>query len=52
MSAALWVALGVAITVVLGYVLCMRVLARQSREIDKQVDYSRMRPWKDDDGRD
>ena len=52
MSPALWIALGVAITVVLGYVLCMRVLARQSREIDKQVDFSKIRPWKDDEGRD
>lgn len=52
MSPALWIALGVAITVVVGYVLCMRVLARQSREIDKRVDYSKIRPWKDDDGKD
>ena len=52
MSPALWIALGVAITVVLGYVLCMRVLARQSREIDQQVDYSKIRPWKDDEGKD
>jgi hypothetical protein len=42
----------VAITVVLCYVLCMRVLVRKSREIDKQVDTSRIRPWKGDDGED
>ena len=41
-----------AITVVLGYVACMRVLARKSREIDKQIDYSRIRPWQGDDGKD
>ena len=38
-----------AITAVLCYVVCLRVLARNSREIDKQVDYSKIRPWKDDE---
>ena len=41
-----------AITVVLCYALCMRVLVRKSREIDKQIDYSRIRPWKGDEGKD
>ena len=52
MSLSLWIALGVAITVVLFYVLCMQVLVRRSRELDAQVDYSRIRPWKDDEGKD
>jgi hypothetical protein len=30
----------------------MRVLARNSREIDRQIDYSRIRPWKGDEGSD
>ena len=37
-----------AIALVLCYVACMRVLARKSREIDQQVDFSKIRPWKDD----
>lgn len=41
-----------AITVVLCYVAGMRVLARKSREIDRQVDYSRIRPWKGDEDKD
>jgi low affinity Fe/Cu permease len=45
----LWIALGVAIVVVVGYLLVMRVFVRQSREVDKQIDYSKMREWKDDD---
>jgi len=49
MSPSLWIALGVAITVVLCYLLCMRVLVRKSREIDKRIDYSRIRPWKGDE---
>ena len=40
--------MAVAITVLLCYVAGMRVLARKSREIDQQVDYSKIRPWKDD----
>lgn len=48
----LWIALAVAIILVLCYVFCMRVLARKSREIDKQIDYSRIRPWKDDEDKD
>lgn len=52
MSLSLWLALGVAVVLALVYVLCMRVLARRSREIDAQVDYSRIRPWKGDEGRD
>ena len=52
MNPSLWIALGVAITLVLCYVVCMRVLVRRSREIDQQVDYSRIRPWKDDEGKD
>jgi len=42
----------VAITVLLCYVAGMRVLARKSREIDQQVDYSRIRPWKGDEDKD
>ena len=38
-----------AITVVPCCVLCVRDLVRKSREIDKQVDYSRIRPWKGDE---
>jgi len=52
MSPSLWIALGVAITVVLCYGVCMRVLVNKSREIDKQIDYSRIRPWKDDEDKD
>jgi len=48
-SLSLWIALGVAITLVLCYVLCMQVLVRKSREIDGQIDFSRIRPWKDDE---
>jgi low affinity Fe/Cu permease len=39
----------VAIVVVLGYVLVMRVFFRDSKEMDKKIDYSKVKEWKDDD---
>ena len=43
------IAVGVALVVVLGYLLVMRVFFRESRELDKKIDYSKMKEWKDDD---
>jgi low affinity Fe/Cu permease len=39
----------VALVAVLGYVLVMRVFFRDSRELDKKIDYSKMKEWKDDE---
>ena len=39
----------VAVVVVLGYVLVMRDFFRDSKELDKKIDYSKMKEWKDDD---
>lgn len=47
MSTTLWVVLAVAIVVVV--VVAMRNLHRKSREIDKSIDYRKIRPWKDED---
>jgi hypothetical protein len=44
----LWIALVVALVVVLGYVLAVRVLYRQSREVDKHIDFTKIRPLQDD----
>jgi hypothetical protein len=52
MSMSLWISLGVAIALAMCYVLCMEILARKSRESDAQIDHSRLRPWKGDEGRD
>lgn len=52
MSANLWTGLLVAAVLALGYVLAMRVLYRQSREVDKQIDFTKIRPLPDEDGRD
>ena len=39
----------VAIVVVLGYLLVMRVFFKESKELDKKIDYSKMKEWKDED---
>jgi len=43
------IALGVALLVVVGYVLVMRIFFRESKELDKKIDYSKMKEWKDED---
>jgi low affinity Fe/Cu permease len=44
-----FIAVGVALLVVLGYMLVMRVFYRESKELDKSIDYSKMKEWKDDE---
>jgi hypothetical protein len=45
----LWIILIAAAVVVVGYLVTMRVFFRQSREIDKQTDFSKIPPLKDED---
>jgi len=44
-----WIPLVVAVFAVVAYVAVMRVLAQRSRELDKQVDHTKIRPWKDEE---
>jgi hypothetical protein len=46
----LWIALAIAILFGAAYVLGFRNVLRQSRELDKKIDYSKVREWKDEDG--
>jgi hypothetical protein len=39
----------VALVAVVLYVLVMRVFFRESKELDKKIDYGKMKEWKDDD---
>ncbi len=48
-SSTLWIILGVAVTVVVCYLLVMRVFYQRSRELEKQVDYTRIKKLKDED---
>ncbi len=49
MNDVVMISVGVAVLVVVGYLLVMRVFFRESRELDKNIDYSKMKPWKDDE---
>ena len=43
------IALVVGLLVVAGYLLVMRVFFRESKALDKNIDYSKMKEWKDED---
>jgi low affinity Fe/Cu permease len=43
------IALLVGVAVVLVYVLVMRVFFRDSQALDKKIDYSKMKEWRDED---
>jgi low affinity Fe/Cu permease len=45
----IWITLVAAAVVVAGYLLVMRVFFRDSKELDKKIDYSKMKEWKDED---
>ena len=44
-----FIAVGVALAVVIGYLLVMRIFYRESKELDKSIDYSKMKEWKDEE---
>ena len=44
-----FIAVGVALLAVVGYLVVMRIFYRESRELDAKIDHSRMREWKDED---
>jgi hypothetical protein len=43
------IALVVGLLVVAGYLLVMRVFFRESKALDKNIDLSKMKEWKDED---
>jgi hypothetical protein len=49
MNQTVLIALAVGIAVVVGYLLVMRVFFKESKELDKKVDLSKMKAWKDED---
>jgi low affinity Fe/Cu permease len=49
MNQTVLIALAVGIAVVVGYLLVMRVFFKDSKELDKKIDYSKMKEWKDED---
>jgi hypothetical protein len=49
MNSVVFIALGVGLVVVVGYVLVIRVFFKESQELDKHIEYGKMKKWKDDD---
>ena len=49
MNNVVFIALGVGLVVVVGYVLVIRVFFKESEELDKKIDLGKMKKWKDDD---
>lgn len=49
MDRAVVVALLIGLAVVIGYVVVMRVFFRESRSLDRKIDFGKMREWKDED---
>jgi len=43
------IALAVGALVVIGYVIVMRVFFRESAELDKHIDFTKMKQWHDED---
>ena len=43
------IALAVGALVVLGYILVMRVFFKESEELDKHIDYTKMKKWQDEE---
>jgi len=49
MNPIVMIAVGVAVIVVVGYVLVVRVFFKDSEQLDKKIDYSKMKKVKDDE---
>jgi len=49
MDRAVLVALVVGLAVVVGYLVVMRVFFKESEDLDKKIDLSKMKDWKDDE---
>ena len=43
-----WI-IAIAAGVLVGYLVVMRVFFRESKELDKKIDYAKMKEWKDED---
>lgn len=49
MDRVMLIAVVVGLAGVVAYVAVMRVFFRDSKELDKKIDYSKMKEWKDED---
>jgi hypothetical protein len=49
MSNTVLIFLAIGAVIVIGYFIVMRVFFKESKELDKKIDYSKMKEWKDED---
>jgi hypothetical protein len=49
METSVWIFIAVAVFAVLAFISYMRRQMQKSKQIDKTIDYSKMRSWKDED---
>ena len=49
MNQVMLIVVGVAVVLAVGYLLVMRVFFKESKELDKKIDYGKMKEWKDED---
>jgi hypothetical protein len=49
MDPVVMVSLLVGLGVVVAYVVVMRVFFRESKDLDRKIDYSKIKEWKDED---
>ena len=49
MSDGLLIALAIIVLAIVGYFVYMRVIYRQSKELDKKIDPTKMKKWEDDE---
>ncbi len=43
------ISVAVAVVAVIGYLVVMRVFFKDSKALDKKIDYSKVKEWKDED---
>ena len=49
MSQTMMIAIGIALGIAALYFLVMRVFYKEGKELDKKIDLSKMKAWKDED---
>lgn len=49
MTNTLWIVLGISVLAVIGFVMAIRSQLQTNREIEKKIDYSKLRPQQDED---
>ncbi len=52
MTTTLWIVLGVSVVCVIGFGLVMRSQLQANKKLDSDIDYTKLRPWEDDEEED